>query len=139
MSATDERERIIADSQFGDGANGYAPATWYHGISTSIPNDDGSNFTEPTGADYGRVPVPNDATNFPPATTEGGRTTKRNGTTINYGDPSSDWGVARAHGWFDSPTATTPQFVEELDDEWTISFQNSAVEFLPDSLIWGWD
>lgn len=36
-----------------------APATWYVGWSTTTPNQDGSNFTEPTVGGYARVAITN--------------------------------------------------------------------------------
>lgn len=41
------------------------PASWYIGWSTTTPNQDGSNFTEPSVGGYARVAVTNNTTNFP--------------------------------------------------------------------------
>jgi len=40
------------------------PATIYVGLSTSIPNADGTNVTEPSGNGYARVAVVNDTSHF---------------------------------------------------------------------------
>lgn len=41
------------------------PATFYAAWSTTTPNQDGSNFTEPVGNGYARVALTNNQTNFP--------------------------------------------------------------------------
>ena len=89
MGASDNREKLIADSQFGAGAVTiatvtYAPATWYFGLSTTTPNDDGTGFTEPSGGGYARVAKTNDATNFPGAQVISGECRKTNGTKITW-------------------------------------------------------
>lgn len=133
--ATDARERAIADSEFGSGS----PATWYQGLSTTTPGEDGAGFTEPTHASYARVAKTNNATNFPPATTAGGVTTKTNGTAVRYPDPTGNWGTATHYGWFLDATGGTPEYAFQLDAARTIESGNTPVEFAANALSMAWD
>lgn len=45
-----------------------APATFYAAWSTTTPNQDGSNFTEPAVGGYARVAITNNQANFPAPT-----------------------------------------------------------------------
>lgn len=123
--ATDARERAIADGQFGSGT----PATWYLGLSTTAPNDDGTGFTEPVGGAYARVAVTNNATNFPAATTVAGVTTKKNGAKITYVNPTGTWGLLTWYGWFLALTGGVPEYVNPLDTPITVQSGNTPVEF----------
>jgi hypothetical protein len=134
MGASDVRERLVADMLFGAGVITistitYAPATWYLGMSTSTPNDDGTGFTEPVGAGYARVAITNNATNFPPATTVGGVTTKRNGTKFTFPTPTGLWGLLGHYGLFTVSTGGTPDFFNQLDTPITVQSGNTPVEF----------
>lgn len=135
MGATDARERTIADSQFGAGSTTYSPATWYLGLSTTTPNDDGSNFTEPTGGSYARVAVTNNSTNFPAASTSSGTTTKVNGTDITFTDPTGSWGAITHWGWFTASSGGTPEFFGALDTTITVGNGNTPVEFVAGALV----
>jgi hypothetical protein len=139
--ATDVRERLLADSQFGGGAlttaNSVvvAPATWYLGLSTTIPNGDGSNFTEPVGLNYSRVACVNNITNFPNATTVGGVTTKANGTLFTFPVPSGFWGQALYWGFFIVATGDVPHYTNPLDNPITIQSGNTPVQFAIGQLV----
>lgn len=71
------------------------PATWYFGLSKAQANKVGvikngyGNVCEVTGGSYARVPVTNNATNFP-ASSAG---SKANGTAIVFPVPTADWGT----------------------------------------------
>jgi hypothetical protein len=91
MGAVDTQEVLIANSQFGGGATTWAPATWYVGLSTTTPNEDGTGFTEPVGGSYARVAVTNNTTNWPAATTSSGVTSKANGTVIQFTNPTGTY------------------------------------------------
>lgn len=129
MGAHNARERTIADSQFGGGASTWAPATWFLGISTTTPNDDGTNFTEPVGGSYARVSVANNTTNFPAAVTVSGETTKSNGAKLTFVNPTGLWGVATWYGWFTTLTGGLPEYSNPLDASITIRSGNTPVEF----------
>lgn len=138
MGATDARERTVADSQFGGGATTWAPATWYLGLSTTTPNDDGSNFTEPSGGSYARVAVTNNSTNFPAASTSSGTTTKTNGADFTFPDPTGSWGLITYAGWFTASSGGTPEYTFALDSPITVNNGNTPVEFLASTLVHPW-
>lgn len=133
IGASDSRERAIADNQFGSGT----PATWYLGLSTTTPNDDGTGFTEPVGGAYARVAATNNATNFPAATTVAGETTKTNGAKFTFTNPTGTWGAASHYGWFTALTGGTPEYTNALDAPITIRAGNTPVEFDISQLIMG--
>lgn len=87
-SFSDFLENEILDHAFGNAAWS-APATLYIGLSTTTITDAGGNITQPSGNNYSRVAVTNNATNFPVAS--GG--SKSNGTEITFPTPSGSWGT----------------------------------------------
>jgi hypothetical protein len=142
--ATDVRERLLADSQFGGGAltaNGVtvAPATWYLGLSTTIPNEDGSNFTEPVGLAYARVACVNNLTNFPNATTVSGVTNKTNGAVFTFPTPTGFWGQIQYWGFFVVATADIPHYTNPLDNFITVQNGNTPVQFAIGQLLLPFD
>jgi hypothetical protein len=144
--ATDARERLIADSQFGAGniivaTIHYAPATWFLGLSKTTPNEDGSNFTEPVGLGYGRVSVANDAASakFGAAVTSAGVTTKANAAKFTYANPSGLWGLLLEYGWFTALTGGIPEYTHPLDVPITVQSGNTPVEFDVGQLVMVWD
>ncbi|HST77290.1 MAG TPA: hypothetical protein VLN58_02255 [Verrucomicrobiae bacterium] len=137
--ATDQRERQIADSQFGGGATTWAPATWYLGLSTTIPNEDGSNFTEPVGGAYARVAVVNNTTNFPAAATSSGVTTKTNGAAFTFANPTANWGQILYYGWFTAASGGVPEYTNALDTPVTVNNGNTPVQFATGQLVTAWD
>lgn len=130
MGATDPEERTLLDLRFGSGS----PTTWYIGLSTTTPNDDGSAFTEPSGGSYARVAVTNNSTNWPAAFTVGGITFKRNGTAITFPNPTGTWGTAVAWGAFTAASGGTPAYVNLLDTPVAIRSGNTPVEFAASAL-----
>ena len=139
MGASDAREILIANSQFGGGATTWAPATWYLGLSTNTPNDDGTGFVEPVGGSYARVTVTNNATNFPTAATVSGVTTKKNGAKFTFPNPSGLWGLITHYGFFTALTGGTPEYSNPLDTPITIQSGNTPVEFDINQLVMAWD
>lgn len=125
MTAHDSREKAILDSQFGSGT----PVTWYLGLSTTTPNDDGTGFSEPVGAAYARVVVTNNTTNFPPASTVSGVGTKSNGAKFTFPNPTGNWGAITYYGWFLAATGGTPEFSNPLDASISPKNGNTPVEF----------
>jgi hypothetical protein len=121
---------VIADSQFGAGAiSGVAPATWYLGISTTTPNEDGTGFTEPSGGSYARVAITNNSTNFPAAATVSGVTRKANGTAFTFPNPTGNWGAIVEYGFFTASSGGTPEYTNPLDTTITVQSGNTPVEF----------
>lgn len=139
MGAHDSREVLIANSQFGGGATTWSPATWYLGLSTTAPNDDGTGFSEPVGGSYARVAVTNNGTNFPPATTASGLTTKSNGAKFTFTNPTGNWGAISHYGWFTASSGGTPEFSNPLDAAITVKSGNTPVEFDIGQMIMPWD
>lgn len=137
--AIDVREALIADSQFGGGATTWAPATWYLGLSTTLPNEDGSGFTEPVGGSYARVAITNNATNFPAAVTSSGTTTKANGTKFTFPNPTGTWGSIGYYGFFTAATGGVPQYAAALDTGITVKSGNTPVEFDIGMLVMSFD
>lgn len=135
MGATATRERAIADNQFGSGT----PATWFLGLSTTTPNNDGSGFTEPTIGAYARVSVTNNVTNFPAASTVDGVTSKTNGTKLTFVNPTGTWGAILAYGWFLASTGGTPEYWNPLDASVTVRNGNTPVEFDVNQLVMTWE
>lgn len=136
--ASDAREVKIADSQFGGGVSTWAPATWYVGLSTTAPADDGTGFTEPVGGSYARVAVTNNSTNWPGAQTVAGVTTKWNGTKITFPNPTGSWGAIAYYGLFTASTGGLPEYSNPLDTPITPRGGNSPVEFDLAQLILPW-
>lgn len=151
--ATDARERLLADMQFGSGAisvtntgtiigGAFAPGTWYLGLSTTTPNEDGSNFTEPVGMSYARVTVLNDFTKFNVAVTDLGVTTKSNKAKFTFPNPTGFWGLLTDYGWFTNSSAViapTPEYTHALDVPITVQSGNTPVEFDIGQLVMVWD
>ena len=104
---SDARAAAVLNRLF-NGATLTIPATYYIALSTTQPEDDGTNVTEPSGgtaAGYARKAVTVNTTNFP---TTSGRSIS-NGVAITFANPAAgdDWGVI---GWFalyDASTAGT--------------------------------
>jgi hypothetical protein len=92
----------MLDSRFGLVAVA-APATYYVGLSTTLPTNTGTNVTEPSGGSYARVAVTNNATNFPAAAAR----SKSNGTVITFPTASASWGTVSHFVLYDAATAGT--------------------------------
>lgn len=125
MGLSPARARAIADQQFGGGT----PGTWYVGLSTTEPSDDGTNFTEPVGGSYARVAVANTVANWPAAATSSGMTTKTTAVKVTYPNPTGNWGAIRALGLFLTASGGTPEFFNPLDSPITAQSGNTPVEF----------
>ena len=134
MSASNARELVILDAEFGSGA----PATWYIGLSTTTPDDAGASFTEPAGGAYARAAVTNNATNFPAATTVSGVGTKKNGTAVTFPTATANWGTITHLGLFTASSGGTPAYTQALDASTpvnngdTASFAANAISLTAD-------
>ena len=102
MSLTDYLEPIVLDAIFGAGANAVSPGTFYLGASLADPTEDASGVSEPVGNGYARVPITNNATNFPAASIPGGVGTKTNGVAFDFPTPTGTWGLITHWVLFDS-------------------------------------
>lgn len=75
----------------------------YVGLSTTVPNNDGSNFTEVTGVGYSRVLIDNDnpaSWSNPPS---GSQTANK--AAVTFPQAGGSWGNVVAFGLFDAPNA----------------------------------
>jgi len=98
MSLTDNVEAEVLDKLYG-GTDFTPPASYYIGLFTTNPGDDGTGGTEVSGSGYARVQVVNNVTNFPAAS--GG--SKSNGTVITFPAASGgSWGTVVGFGLFDA-------------------------------------
>lgn len=84
------------------GADFVRPATVYVALYTTAPTGSGGGV-ECSGGAYARVPVTNNATNFPAAS--GSTPTKANGTAITFPTATASWGTATHFGIFDAASA----------------------------------
>jgi len=93
------------------------------GLSSTTPNPDGSNITEPTGGGYARLSITNNSTNWPPAS--GG--IKSNGIEYNWTPSGANWnglthwviwdsGIPKLFGILDNGSGT-PQTVNIPDGD----------------------
>lgn len=93
---SDAVANAILDGLFGSGS----PATYYIGLSTTLPTNTGTNVTEPSGGSYARVAVTNNVGNFPAAVTRA----KANGAAFSFPTASGSWGTVQ---WFILMSAST--------------------------------
>jgi len=128
MSSTNFAKNYAQNFLFG-GVSFTPPANYYIALSTTSISSSGSNLSEPSGAGYARVQIPNTKSYF---------TNAVNGTLVNsgsivYGLSSGSWGTivdialcdALTSGsvWYYT-TLTTPKVVQ---DSTIISFSASAI------------
>jgi hypothetical protein len=92
----DALRNAILDFIYGSGS----PATIYCALFTVAPVSSGLG-TEVAGGSYARVAKTNNATNFPAAAAA----IKKNGTLIDFGTASADWGVIVGAAWMDASSA----------------------------------
>lgn len=74
-------------------------ATLYIGLSTTTPNPDGTNFTEPVGGSYARLAIT--AADYAAAAARA----KANDVDLVFATPTGAWGTITHYGIFDHPTA----------------------------------
>jgi len=114
------------DAILGDGS----PATVYVALSLSVPANDGTNVTEPSGGSYARVAVTNNSTNWPDAVAR----SKSNGNAIVYPTATADWGDITDFALYDASTAGTFMGWGALDTLATIN-TGSTPSFPAGSLV----
>lgn len=64
MSSTTYAKQKILNYNFGATPSYTPPANYYLALSTTSISSSGSNITEPVGASYARVQIPNDKSHF---------------------------------------------------------------------------
>ena len=87
MSLTNIAENAILDELLGSDGASIIPDPFWVGVSSTAPAEDGTNFTEPSGNNYGRASVANSAANWPAAS----GSQKSNGTVISFLEATGDW------------------------------------------------
>lgn len=81
---------------------GDAPATWYFGLLTTLPADDGTGSVEASGTSYARVAKTNNTTNFAHI---GAGAAKVNSNAITFPAPGGSWGSVVGIGVYDAASA----------------------------------
>lgn len=94
-----------------------AGATLYMALCTAAPTSSstGSTITEPSGNNYARLAITNNATNFPAAS--GG--SKSNGVTFTHATPSGSWGSITHYALCDASSAGNVYFFGAVDTAMT--------------------
>lgn len=87
------RANALLNVMFGGIANPF-PATYYLGLSSTLPTVTGTNVTEPAGGGYARVAFANNTTTFPGAADRGTLIA----VPITFAVATGSWGAAL--GWF---------------------------------------
>lgn len=129
----DSQENAVLDALFGASALS-VPGTWYVGLLTALPSDDGTGGTEVAGGSYARVAVLNTVGNFPAAA--GGQ--KSNGAAIVFPTASGSWGTIVGVGLWDTASGGTPRLFGLLDasravitgDDFRFQVGTLALEFI---------
>ena len=98
-------EAEILDHIFGK-ATYTAPSNWFVGASTTTPDEDGANFTEPVGNGYARVSTAPADWN---AAVEGAPSLIDNANTITFPTDTGSWGSFTHLGLFSASTGGTVQ------------------------------
>lgn len=87
----------ILDRLLGD-TSGPVGATAYIGLLISAPANDGSGVVEPVGNGYARVPITNNATQWPAAVAR----VKQHANDVTFNTATGTWGTVTHVGVFDS-------------------------------------
>lgn len=116
----------------------------YLGLSSTAPNADGTNITEPSGGGYGRVLVGLRGTSETYKFGAVDNDTISNSVEIYFPESTGSWGAALTHFvFYTSPTATAASSViayGELTDNGvatpvTVSMEKTVVMFRPGKLV----
>lgn len=100
---------------------------------TFDPAVDASGILEPSGNNYGRVSVTNNATNFPAASAA----SKSSGADFTFGDPSGAWGVATHFLLWDASSGGNCLGFDLLDAAKSLDASSSPVKFPSGQLSFG--
>jgi hypothetical protein len=101
MGYTIEKANSILNADFKN--------TYYIGLSTTVPNDAGGNFTEPlASAGYKRPKL---------AVKSASNKQVQNYEIMYFGEATSDWGTILYFGIFTSETEKVPHYFGKIDKE----------------------
>ncbi len=124
MSLTNFVERQVADKLFS--TVDFSPdVTYFMGVSTTVPTETGSGFTEPVGNGYARVAITNNATEFPSGNP------KTNANPIPFPPATGPWGGAPLIAWafFDAVSGGNMRIFGDLVPSKTID--NGDILIIP--------
>jgi len=128
MSLTNFARNKILDKNFG-GVAYTEPSSFFVGLSTTQISTTGSNATEPSGAGYARVEIPNDKSSFSYAASG----CVVNNNVVNFVISSGSWGTIVNAGLWDNLTSgslwyfTSLSPVKVVQDATIISISTSAL------------
>ena len=128
MSATNWARNQMLDGAFG-GQTFTAPTNYYIGLSTTSISTSGSNATEPVGASYARVQIPNSKSYFSWAISG----SLINITDIAFAESSGSWGTITDIGLWSASTSgsiwyyTTLAVPKVVQDTTIVSFSASSI------------
>lgn len=130
MSATNYAKNKALDYQFGN-ISYTPPANLYLGMSTTSISTSGSNESEPSGANYSRVQIPNDKSHFTYASSG----CLVNSASIVFPESSGSWGTITTLFLSDASTSGSIWYYTTLASPKIIqanainSFSASAIAF----------
>jgi hypothetical protein len=102
------------------------PATWYAALLTTNPSDDDATAeVEVSGGSYARIAITNNATNFPASTIVAHVATKTNGTAIDWGTASANWGTIVGVALYDASTGGNLGYWGPLSASKTVNLGDS--------------
>jgi hypothetical protein len=123
MSLTNYARNKANDHLFG-GITFTAPTNYYLALSTSSISVTGSNCSEPVGAGYARVLIPNDKSHF--SYSSSGSITVSGSTT--FAISSGSWGTVTDCAFFDSLSGSTIWLYTTLTSPYIVQ-NNTTVSF----------
>ena len=109
------------------------PDTVYCALSTTTPLPDGTNFTEPAGANYSRLAVANNVTNFPGAAIEAAKETVHCAIAIVFPTTNGAWGTITWAGWFEAASGGNMIDAGPLTIPLVVNASNMQVSFPADT------
>ena len=128
MSSTNFAKNKSQDFIFG-AISFTPPGNYYLGLSTSTISSSGSNATEPSGANYARVALPNTKSTF----TYSSSGCLVNNALVSFPQSSGSWGTIINIGLWDSLTSGSIYYYTTLNPaiviqaNTTVTFSASAI------------
>lgn len=130
---TDTFMNTLLDEYFGDQPADTPPVTWYVGLFTTNPADDGTGGVEAAWSGYARIAVTNDLTEWPAAAAGA----KSNANLLDYGVAGSGPTFITSIGLFDDPAAGNLWYWNPLTGAPITVASGGDATFPPGSVIIG--
>lgn len=133
MSKSNYLENKVLDHVLG-GSDYTRAATVYLALSTADPGEAAGTIAEPSGNNYARLAVTNNATNFPAASSG----SKSNGVDMTFATPSGTWGLVTHFAVFDASSGGNMLFYgaltvsKTINNTDTVLFPASSLTFTED-------